>query len=54
MARIGRLVFGLLVNQDRCLTTAFDNTALKTGSICSFTPVNPAISPVFVLSYLHS
>jgi len=36
------------------MTTAFDNTALKTGSICSFTPVNSAISPAFALSYLHS
>jgi len=57
-----------LISRDLCITypegmiTALGNTALKTGSICSFTPVIPikeghtdsAISPVFALSYLRS
>ena len=33
-------------------TTYVGNTALKTGSECSFTPVNSASSPVFALSCL--
>ncbi|EPJ48649.1 MAG: hypothetical protein OFPII_04580 [Osedax symbiont Rs1] len=36
------------------MITALGNTALKTGSICAFTPVNSAISPVFALSCLRS
>ncbi|PUA45300.1 hypothetical protein C5U62_07345 [Pseudomonas protegens] len=35
-------------------TTAFGNTALKTGSECSFGLLNSASSPVFALSCLHS
>ena len=36
------------------ITTAFNNTSLKLDSICSFIPINSAISSTFALSYFHS
>jgi hypothetical protein len=40
--------------RDLSITTAFNNTSLKLDSICSFIPINSAISSTFALSYFHS